>query len=178
LATLQVLNLAIERLGELTDTKIEALHNELVKADDAIREVVNGQFESIDRRFAQIESQRLEQKHDTAAAVDATLQAQKDATAKSEVAISKQLAALETTFDHTIDGLRRTIDDLKDRLSEVRRSVDLGPPALPYIQQAVSENTGRRIQGTEARTFAFALIAAVVGAAGLLLAIIAFASRR
>src|ERR1041385_3552714 len=36
LATLQVLNLAIERLGELTDTKIEALPNELVKADDAI----------------------------------------------------------------------------------------------------------------------------------------------
>ena len=85
-------------------------------------------------RFNAAERLRVEQKKDTKDAVDAALSAAKEAVkeqttasersiAKSEGATSKQLDQIQETFTTAIDGLRRSIDDLKEARAEDGRQL-------------------------------------------------------
>jgi len=86
-------------------------------------------FNAVTGQFELIERQRVEQKMDTKAAVDAALTAQKEAVkeqttaseraiAKSEAATKEQLNQLSATFTAAIKGLTDILNDTKERVSK------------------------------------------------------------
>jgi hypothetical protein len=96
----------------------------------AANELLDEKLNTIDRQLALVEQQRVEQKADTKAAVDAALTAQKEAVkeqttaseraiAKSEASTTKQLEQLSETFVTAIAGVTVALDDLKDRVRTV-----------------------------------------------------------
>jgi hypothetical protein len=148
-ASLQVLiEQRIKAVQDLQDEKLNTLAQELegraqscVQAMESIRDVVDAnqkgglaltdeKFNRVAQQFELVESQRVEQKVDTKSAVDAALIAQKEAvreqtaafalaTAKSEGSFSKQLEQQADTFGTATEALRRSIDDVKERIAEV-----------------------------------------------------------
>lgn len=98
----------IESLRELLGQRIDAM--------DVAEERLRGRM---DERFRLVEQQRVEQKADVKAAVDAALAAQKEAIGKSEMATKEQIAGLSQTASTAYDSLRRDIDDLKSRVTVV-----------------------------------------------------------
>lgn len=117
-------------IKELFETKLDDMS--LVREE---------KFHSIETQFALIERQRVEQKMDTKAAVDAALIAQKEAVqeqtiasglsiAKSETATAKQLDQLASTMTvavagvtqaamETKDNFNSAIGDIKDRVGKI-----------------------------------------------------------
>src|SRR5687767_31646 len=85
---------AIEQARSHTDNEIRHLEEKL---SERITGMDNAEREKICRfndKFKTIEAQRLEQKADVKAAVDAALAAQKEAIGKSETATKEQITAL------------------------------------------------------------------------------------
>jgi tetrahydromethanopterin S-methyltransferase subunit F len=118
LTTAQLLR-EIDRIKELVDSM-------LIGRDAVTIE----RFSSVDRQFSLVEQQRVEQKEDTKAAVDAALTAQKEAVreqtlaseraiAKSEAATTKQLEQLGATFSAAVAGVETILQDLKDRITRI-----------------------------------------------------------
>ncbi len=113
----------------------------LLKAEHAaIINVTDEKFKAVSQEFAAIERQRVEQKKDTKDAVDAALSAAKEAVkeqtlassqsiGKSEAATAAALAQLSTTFTTAFDGLRRSIDDLKERVVGIEANKQGGKEA-------------------------------------------------
>lgn len=120
-----------------TSLTTEALHREVSQLRELLETFVQGENKVTGERFASIttqlnliERQRVEQKMDTKQAVDAALAAAKEAVkeqttaseraiAKSETATTKSIDQLGDKFDTAVDGLRREIGDLKERISKV-----------------------------------------------------------
>lgn len=103
----------------------EQLNREIVHAREYLESKIEGfegrvseRLRSIDGQFALVEDRRVEQKTDTATAVDAALESAEKAVAKTEAGFKEQLSQLTTTFNTAIDALRRENADLKERLSE------------------------------------------------------------
>lgn len=112
--TTDALRREIAGLEKLIDTRlngIEALNDE--------------KFRSIQHQLDEADKQRLEQKGDTKAAVDAALTAQKEAITKTEASTADQIAQLNRTVDTKVEGLERSHSDLKDRVTVVE-SIKLG----------------------------------------------------
>lgn len=134
LLTIDSIRREITMLENLFDTRL----------NDA-EKLRNERLSSVDKLMERSEEQRREQKADTAAAVTAALDSQKEATAKMEKSISDQITSLRSNFDTSLRGIQSTVADLKDRLT-VLESIKVGQ--------------------TEQRTDARASIGAVVGIVG------------
>jgi hypothetical protein len=115
----------------------EQLHREI----SGLREFVLGEvrhvgelsdekFSAVDAHFVAIAERMAEQKTDTKVAVDAALQAAKEAVsmqteasdkaiAKSEAAITKQIDALAVLVEKSSEAKDEKIDDLKTRLDRL-----------------------------------------------------------
>lgn len=144
LLTTQALYREIASLRELLEFRMngmESLEREKFKelssrmtAMEGLREEkfekVDQEFRGMEKQFALVETQRVEQKEDTKTAVDAALQAQKEAVseqttasersiAKSEAATTKSIEQLAITFTTAFDGFRRENSDLKDRITSL-----------------------------------------------------------
>ena len=116
--------------------EVKALR-ELIESElQATSQVTFEKFRSIETQMALVEAQRVEQKADTKAAVDAALTAQKEAVreqtiannlafSKSEGATAKQLEQLKTTFDTAIAGVSISLSDVKERVGRIE-SVKVG----------------------------------------------------
>jgi hypothetical protein len=120
-----------------TTLTTDALHREvkalreLIESElQATSQVTFEKFRSIETQLSLVEAQRIEQKADTKAAIDAALTAQKEqvreqviaserAIAKSEAATSKQLEQLTTTFQTAIGGATDAIADVKERVGRI-----------------------------------------------------------
>lgn len=118
----------------------ELTTKQLLREITILRELINAMFDGSQRiseekfnavsgKFDLIERQRIEQKMDTKAAVDAALTAQKEAVkeqttaseraiAKSEAATKEQLTQLSATFTQAIKGLTDILNDTKERVSK------------------------------------------------------------
>lgn len=112
---------------------IDPTKNVLDKVVDAVRRQDDLRLElekRMDREFALVESRRVEQKTDTKVAVDAALNAAKEAVreqttaadrsiTKSETSASEQLKQQNTTFTTALEGIVRIQDDLKERIVKI-----------------------------------------------------------
>lgn len=165
-----------KHLEERLTRQLAAIENELELRFIAASELSTEKFRKVEQEFELIERQRKEQKEDTKTAVDAALSAQKEAvkeqtaaaslaTAKSETATGKQQEQLASTLTTAIEALRRSIDEVKERIAEVDRNardaaalsdaktaatiselrsrLDVGPPSLTTLQTRSDENVGR-----------------------------------
>ena len=113
---------------DAVERAVEAVVNLLRAELKGVEDVTQEKFASIKDQLRLIEQQRVEQKKDTKDAVDAALAAAKEAVKeqttasersvlKSETSFKEQLGQLTTTFNTAIDGLRREVGDLKERVS-------------------------------------------------------------
>lgn len=110
--------------------EITVLHDLLEALFEGAEQISIQRFKNVDQQFELIERQRVEQKNDTKAAVDAALTAQKEAVkeqttasdraiAKSETAMTKQLEQLQATFATAINGVTLLLNDAKDRIVKI-----------------------------------------------------------
>jgi hypothetical protein len=125
--TTEALQRAINSLHDIISREVTHECESRVAADLAIQ--------AFNKRELQlIEGQRVEQKLDTKAAVDAALAAAKEAVkeqttasglsiSKSENATNEQLKQLGATFTTAIAGVDRTINDWKDRVTSAERAL-------------------------------------------------------
>ncbi len=127
---------AVERQRKEQGEHIETSQAFLTAKLDGTAGVISQQFDSVDKQFQLVEVQRVEQKVDTKAAVDAALIAQKEAVreqttaseraiAKSETATTKQLDQLGTTFNTAIAGVNVSLTDVKERVGKIE-SIKIG----------------------------------------------------
>jgi hypothetical protein len=155
------------RLGTVSD-----LHDDI---DEKIKAEVSHLADLTNERFTSAERLRVEQKKDTKDAVDAALSAAKEAVkeqttasglsiSKSETATREQLQQQQATFTTSIEGLRRSIDELKDReIEDIRNLRQLVADVATTANGSVREKAG----GAAERTSIFAVV-------GLVLAVAAF----
>ena len=110
--------------------EIDRLENLMLSKMSGVKEIIEEKFISVSTQFNLIERQRLEQKSDTKAAVDAALAAAKEAVkeqttasdrsiTKSETATTEQLKQLTQTFETAINGITDAISDVKERISRI-----------------------------------------------------------
>jgi hypothetical protein len=133
----------------------EQLHREI----GSVREVLFGEvrhsaeltqekFDAVDRRFTDLEARTAEQKRDTKDAVDAALQAAKEAVgqqteasersiAKSEAATTKQIDSVTALLSTSNAATGATIDDLKSRMDRME-SAKLGGSEVRTDQRALT----------------------------------------
>ena len=147
-----ILSETFDRRLEAMDRDAISLNRERTEQFSALKalmgERIDGLTRLVEERFASAERQRLEQKNDTKAAVDAALTAQKEAVreqtiasdkaiSKSELATGKQLEQQRESTTTEVAGLRRSIDDLKERIVEVATA------ANGVVQQRVGAKDDR-----------------------------------
>lgn len=175
--TTEALMREVQTLRELLGQRIQSL-------DDKLSERLNGMVQSrdeevkgIEDKLKLVEQQRVEQKKDTKDAVDAALTAQKEAVreqttasersiAKSETATTKSIDELGKTFATALDGFRREVGDLKDRLTTVeQRRVG--------SQEATGQQQGERTAATGVYGVYVLTAGVVVSLGGIVTALIA-----
>jgi len=155
---------------EQLDRAITSLKDVLETRLGGMEEVTDEKFISVNERFALVERQRVEQKEDTKAAVDAAFSAAKEAVreqtnasqqsiGKSENATKEQLNQLTTTFTTAIAGVQTSIDDLKERVGRIES-----------IRQGASE---RKEEGRATISSSTQLVGAVIAIVVLALAVYA-----
>ena len=137
----------------------EALHREVAALRELIEEritatdlLVSEKFSSVDRQLDLVERQRVEQKSDTKAAVDAALTAQKEAVReqtlasekaiqKSETSTTKQLEQITITFSTALTGLNAQLDDIKARVVTIE-AIKVGGQEKVLDQRQTVSNAG------------------------------------
>lgn len=175
---------------ERRDREVESLVRDRDKEIAATRELLiekhNGLVALVEERFSAAERQRAEQKQDTQKAVDAALQAQKEAVreqttaseraiAKSETATTKQLEQQQLTVTTAVDALRRAIDEVKERAVEENRSIREAVAAATTLATGPIE---RRTGAREDRTSLYATIGILVTIGLALMALAGFLATR
>jgi DNA repair exonuclease SbcCD ATPase subunit len=207
--TTEALNREIAGLERELNQRLTSVERELATRLEAASALGDEKFLRVEQQFELVERMRVEQKKDTKDAVDAALTAQKEAvkeqtaasslaTAKSETATNKQLEQLASTFTTAVDSLRRSNDEVKERIgevdqslrqsivegdrktssaiSELRSRLDIGPPSLATLQSRSDQTIGRGAGLGDYRTIAFAVIGAAGTLAGIIAIIVAIAS--
>lgn len=167
--------LLLEKDGHITSTlqsetsriddKFEQVESEMRTRLSTLQEIIDSQLAKVSQRFELQEQQRIEQKNDTKAAVDAALTAQKEAvkeqttasslaTQKSETATNKSLEQQATAAATEAAALRRSIDELKERIGETDRNARTSVTDLERnLRSSISEvaqatnGYGQRQQG-------------------------------
>lgn len=148
LMTIDSIRREIAMLENLLDTRLEA-------AEDLTVE----RFARVDALMDRAEELRREQKADTAAAVAASLEAQKESTHKMEKSISEQIGSLRGNFETEVRSIRAALEDLKARLT-----------IMESVKQGAVE------QKTETRTVTAGVYAAIGIGITVLLAILTIAA--
>jgi hypothetical protein len=175
------------------DREFTALIRERDGQSEALQRLLEARIESESRvteeRFVSAERNRLEQKSDTQKAVDAALQAQKEAVreqttasalsiAKSEAATAKQLEQQQITTSTALQSLRQSIDEMKERNIEdvrvLRQAInDVATQANTIAQQKVGAGEQRQ-EHTDNRVAVYTSIGLVVSLIIAAIAILGF----
>jgi hypothetical protein len=105
-------------------------------------EVNDEKFTSIAKQFAERDTRTEQTSRDNKVAIDAALQAQKEAVAKSEVGFTKQIDNILTLISTQQDGAKVQIDDLKNRVGLIEgRSKGVGD-SWGYVVGAIGMALG------------------------------------
>jgi len=142
-----------------TELTTRALYREVAALRELIEERISSadglvieKFLSVDRQLDLVERQRVEQKSDTKAAVDAALTAQKEAVReqtlasekaiqKSETSTTKQLEQITVTFGTALSGLTTQLDDVKARVVTIE-ALKAGGQEKVFDQRQTVSNAG------------------------------------
>ena len=148
-ATTRQLLREMEHAQEMIAVRLEAVHTRFTAMDKAVElfaanlnrvptdvdkqvghlESLHGErFKSVAQQFVERDPRTEQTSRDSKVAVDAALQAAKEAVgeqnkssalaiAKSEAATTKQIDQLSTTFTNGLDSLKGNLDDVKERLT-------------------------------------------------------------
>jgi len=172
----QIKLLLAEREEEFRN--LRSVLEERIEAEHALTEE---KLLGADLQFELVERGRIEQKKDTKDAVDAALTAQKEAVreqttasalaiGKSEAATTKALEQLSQTVAVQVDGLRRQIDESKERVGDIERSLRV---ELAAIATQVSAGANRSAGAKEDRTGLYAALGAVAVLISIVVAVAA-----
>lgn len=154
LMTIDALRREIAMLESLINARLEAAETLTIE-----------RLAKVDALMNAAESQRVEQKSDTRAAIEAALEAQKEATHKMEVTTSEQIASLRENFETSLRGVHSNIADLKDRMT-VLESIKQGANQQRTERRQVNTGTVAAIGlGVAAFTAMVAFLSFLVGAA-------------
>lgn len=173
LLTTEALRREIALLDASITRRMASLEAELDSRLGSTEKLVNEKFASVDKQFEMLGVLREQGHEATETAVSAALQAQKEAVAKSEASTAKQLEQLTVTFEARVESLRRSIDENKDRLASEARELRA---AIGLVDSKANSYAQQRRGADASRSLTFALIAAIVGVTGVILAIVAFAA--
>jgi hypothetical protein len=99
--------------------EISALKDLVESWIDGLEQVNAEKMRSVWSQFETVERQRIEQKADTKAAVDAALAAQQDAVREQTIASERSIAKSETATEGKLDQLGRTFDTNIKNLQEI-----------------------------------------------------------
>lgn len=134
-----------DRVPDLITSNVATLRELHSEKFDNISSLMEEQFKGVQTQFRERDTRTEQSSKDSKVAVDAALQAAKEAVgeqtksqalaiAKSEAATDKRLDQIVTIMNATTNGLNDKIDDIKASLAELRRLVGLAPQ-VP-LQQA------------------------------------------
>lgn len=122
------------------------LRSEIRHAVEAIRELFEEKFKSVESKFAGVQTQMQERDtrvetsgRDNKLAIDAALQAAEKAVNKSESGFTKQIDEMGRTISAKIDGINVTMTDLKDRIGMIEgRSTGVGMSVGTLINAVIA----------------------------------------
>jgi len=142
----------------------------LARETSSLGSLVQEQFRAVKREMELVESARVEQKQDSLASLAAALSAAKEAVRentlsfekridKSENATNDQLRQLGEKFDTAIEGVLRSLSDLKERGATTEQSL-----ATHAAAGSEKEKATDKIQ-----PWVFAIVMAVVAVASIII---------
>jgi serine/threonine protein kinase HipA of HipAB toxin-antitoxin module len=151
----------------------QALRREIEGLKELLIEKIKGEHDLMVEKFEAVERLRVEQKRDTQSAVDAALSAAKEAVAKSETAVGKQLEQQQATSNTAIGDLRRAHEELRDREIDDVKDLRRGITDTTALINGV---TNQKLGAKEDRTGLYAVLGAVGVILGILIVISNFAT--
>lgn len=110
--------LTTEQLLRETKNAVALLRAEI----EGDRDTSAVRFDGVTREFSMIEDRRKEQKIDTKTAVDAALQAAKEAMSKIEASTLDQAKQQNATFTANLQAVVNNVSDIKDRIGTIEAS--------------------------------------------------------
>lgn len=127
--TTEALQRAVGTLKDVISLQITHESQSRIAADLSLQARLGEKFDAVAREMKLVEDSRVEQKQDALASLAAALSAAKEAVKeqttasalsinKSENATNEQLKQLTVTFTTAIEGVNRTIVDLKERVGK------------------------------------------------------------
>jgi hypothetical protein len=136
-----------------------------------VREISQTKFAAMEAAFEDVASRTAEQKTDTKDALDAALQAAKDAVslqteasdkaiAKSEAATTKQIDSLSVLVDKAGQDTTDKINDLKARLDKLEASIQ--GTILAALTDSKEKKSGNMLQIAALGVSAFFVLVAIV----------------
>ena len=172
----------IDEATKLRLSSIIEIPKEIDEKVGRLKDVVNEKFASIANQFAERDTRSERESRDNKVAVDAAFAAQKEAAAKqdegnqkaidkSELATAEKINKLGELFTSRTDAIDSKVDDVKERVAALATLVN-------GVIQRSGGATENRVESRQAMTASsgmmFGIIGALVGIAGIALALARF----
>jgi uncharacterized membrane protein len=128
----------LTRVPTDTDKQITHLREFLVSELSKVADVHNEKFTSVEAQFVERDMRRNQSAMDSKTAIDAALQAAKEAVGKSEISTTKQIDQQSSLIHTTSQGLNDKIDDIKSRLTLIEGKGVGGDRSAQWVFSAVT----------------------------------------
>lgn len=138
----------------------ELLETKIIDSDNLKEE----KFRNIDKRLDLVEQARIEQKKDTATAVDAALKAAKEAVTEQNTSNVLAINKSETSTTKQIDNQDSKINDIKDRLIRLEALVVSFTTTVADVK-TLSGISSEKKGGSDATKYIIGLLLTIAGIA-------------
>jgi hypothetical protein len=153
----------MDRAVKLLQTIFDRLPAEIAKEVNALRELHGEKFSSIQTQFKERDTRTEQTQKDSKTAVDAALQAAKEAVGKQNEASDRAIQKSEVSTSKEIDGLKDIMADVKDRMNRLEGEG----------RGAVAAKTTQQTSNTSLVGIIGLIIGTIIGLGGLLIALAA-----
>ncbi len=105
-----------DKAVDLLNSHVTKVPTDVDRQISHLKELHDGRFSGVQQQFAERDIRAKAQEDATTVAIGAALQAQKEAAAKSEVAIAEKLNGLAALLDRSLAALGDKVSDLSSRV--------------------------------------------------------------